>query len=43
MFGGRIRTPTLERLAQNGLAYPNFQVNAACSPRRTALLTGGMP
>ena len=43
MFGGRIRTPTLERLAQNGLAYPNFQVNAACSPTRTALLTGGMP
>ena len=39
-FGGRIRTPTLERLARNGLAYPNFKVNSACSPTRTAVLTG---
>ena len=34
MFGGRIRTPTLERLAKNGLTYTNFKVNAACSPTR---------
>ena len=40
MFGGRIRTPTLERLAKNGLTYTNFKVNAACSPTRASLLTG---
>ena len=40
MFGGRIRTPTLERLAANGVTYANFKVNAACAPTRTALLTG---
>ena len=34
MFGGRIRTPTLERLAANGVTYPNFKVNAACAPTR---------
>ena len=41
IFGGRIRTPTLERLAtKRALTYTNFKVNAACSPTRTALLTG---
>ena len=40
MFGGRIRTPALERLAKGGVTYPNFKVNAACAPTRTALLTG---
>src|SRR5215471_17354709 len=38
MFGGRIRTPTFERLAKNGLTYTNFHVNALCSPTRAALL-----
>ena len=27
MFGGRINTPTFERLAKNGLTYTNFHVN----------------
>lgn len=39
-FGGAIRTPTLSRLAQNGLAYNRFHVTAVCSPTRAALLTG---
>ncbi|MCX5390552.1 arylsulfatase [Streptomyces sp. NBC_00094] len=39
-FGGQIRTPTLDRLAENGLTYTNFHVNALCSPSRMALLTG---
>ena len=39
-FGGGIRTPTLSRVAQNGLAYNHFHVTAVCSPTRAALLTG---
>ncbi|WP_176358081.1 arylsulfatase [Mycobacterium persicum] len=39
-FGGGIRTPTLSRVAQNGLAYNRFHVTAVCSPTRSALLTG---
>lgn len=39
-YGGEIRTPNIERLAQNGLRYNNFTVTAMCSPTRAALLTG---
>src|SRR5262245_10462375 len=39
-FGGPINTPTLERLAQNGLRYNEFHTTALCSPTRAALLTG---
>src|SRR5262249_50401322 len=35
-FGGPINTPTLERLAQNGLRYNEFHTTALCSPRRAA-------
>ena len=39
-FGGKIRTPTLDRLAQEGLRYNQFHTTALCSPTRMALLTG---
>jgi arylsulfatase A-like enzyme len=39
-FGGPIKMPTLERLANNGLKYNRFHTTALCSPTRTALLTG---
>ena len=39
-FGGAIRTPTLDRLAENGLRYNQFHTTALCSPTRMALLTG---
>ena len=39
-FGGPIPTPTLERLADNGLRYNEFHTTALCSPTRAALLTG---
>lgn len=39
-FGGPIHTPTLEKLAANGLKYNRFHTTALCSPTRTALLTG---
>ena len=39
-LGGPIQTPTFDRLAQNGLRYNSFHMNALCSPTRAALLTG---
>ena len=39
-FGGQIPTPTLDRLAKNGLRYTRFRTTALCSPTRAALLTG---
>ena len=39
-FGGAIRTPTLDRLAENGLRYNQFHTTALCSPTRMAILTG---
>jgi arylsulfatase A-like enzyme len=39
-FGGPIPTPTMDRLAKNGLRYNNFHTTALCSPTRAALLSG---
>ncbi|MFN8255900.1 MAG: arylsulfatase [Bacteroidales bacterium] len=39
-FGGPIHTPTMEKLAGNGIRYNNFHTTALCSPTRVALLTG---
>jgi arylsulfatase len=39
-FGGAAVTPTLDRLAANGLRYNRFHTTALCSPSRAALLTG---
>jgi arylsulfatase len=39
-FGGPIATPTLDKLAQNGLRYNNFHTTALCSPTRAALKSG---
>jgi arylsulfatase len=38
--GGPVNVPELEKLAQGGLRYNNFHVNALCSPTRAALLSG---
>jgi arylsulfatase A-like enzyme len=39
-FGGPVATPTLNRLAENGLRYNNFHTTALCSPTRAALKSG---
>jgi arylsulfatase A-like enzyme len=39
-FGGPIRTPTLTRVADQGISYNTFHTTAICSPTRAALLTG---
>jgi arylsulfatase len=39
-FGGVIPTPTLDRIAADGLRYINFHTTSLCSPTRAALITG---
>jgi arylsulfatase A-like enzyme len=39
-FGGPIKMPTVDRLANDGLRYNQFHTTALCSPTRIALLTG---
>ncbi len=39
-FGGVIPTPTLDRIAADGLRYNNIHSTALCSPTRAALITG---
>jgi arylsulfatase len=39
-FGGPIKMPTVDRLANNGLRFNQFHTTALSSPTRSALLTG---
>jgi arylsulfatase len=39
-YGGEIRTPVLDRLAQNGLRFTQFYNTARCWPSRACILTG---
>ena len=39
-FGGVIPTPTMDRVANEGLRYNNIHSTALCSPTRAALITG---
>ena len=40
VFGGEVRTPTLSRLADEGVAFTGFNTTSICSPTRASLLTG---
>lgn len=39
-FGGAIESPTLDKIAKDGIKYCQFHTTALCSPTRAALLTG---
>jgi arylsulfatase A-like enzyme len=39
-YGSLIDTPNIDRLAENGLRYRDFHVNAMCSPTRASLMSG---
>jgi hypothetical protein len=39
-FGGVIPTPTMDRIARDGLRYTNFHSTSLCSPSRAAIITG---
>jgi arylsulfatase A-like enzyme len=39
-FGGVIPTPTMDRIARDGLRFTNFHSTSLCSPTRAAIITG---
>ncbi|WP_285114233.1 arylsulfatase [Leifsonia sp. fls2-241-R2A-40a] len=39
-LGGKVATPTLERIRENGIGFNRFHTTAMCSPTRASLLTG---
>ncbi|WP_380877614.1 arylsulfatase [Sphingomonas sp. DBB INV C78] len=39
-FGGGVPSPTMDRLAKEGLRFNYFHTTALCSPTRAALITG---
>ncbi len=39
-FGGGVPSPTMDRLATEGIRYNYFHTTALCSPTRAALITG---
>jgi arylsulfatase A-like enzyme len=42
-FGGLVRTPNIDRVANQGLRYTNYRTAPICSASRAALLTGRNP
>ena len=41
--GSEIRTPQIDSLANQGVAFDRFYVHPLCSPTRSALMTGRSP
>ncbi len=39
-YGGPVKTPTMNRIADMGVRFSNFHTTALCSPTRASLLTG---
>ncbi|MGI9533036.1 arylsulfatase [Lutimonas sp.] len=39
-YGGEINTPTIEKLAKNGMMFTDFHTSVSCSPTRSMLLSG---
>ncbi len=39
-YGGEIKTPTIDRLSQQGVRFSQFYAAPSCSPTRATLLTG---
>lgn len=39
-YGGEVRTPSIDSLAQAGIRFRDFYVTPRCSPTRASLLTG---
>ncbi len=40
VFGGEVKTPTFQKIADNGIRYNTFHTCSICSPTRASLLTG---
>ena len=43
VYGGTIPTPRIDKLASEGIRFNNYNVEAQCTPTRSAILTGRHP
>jgi arylsulfatase A-like enzyme len=43
VYGGTIPTPRIDKLASEGIRFNNYNVEAQCTPSRSAILTGRHP
>jgi arylsulfatase len=43
VYGGTIPTPRIDRMASEGIRFNNYNVEAQCTPSRSAILTGRHP
>jgi arylsulfatase A-like enzyme len=41
--GGKVASPSIDRIAKNGVQLNNFYVQSVCTPTRASLLTGRYP
>lgn len=39
-YGGEIRTPNIDKLAQGGCRFTDFHASSLCAPSRSMILTG---
>jgi arylsulfatase A-like enzyme len=43
VYGGTIPTPRIDKMASEGIRFTNYNVEAQCTPSRSAILTGRHP
>lgn len=43
VYGGTTPTPRIDKLANEGIRFNNYNVEAQCTPSRAAIMTGRMP
>jgi arylsulfatase A-like enzyme len=43
VYGGTIPTPRIDKMASEGIRFNNYNVEAQCTPSRSAILTGRHP
>jgi arylsulfatase len=43
VYGGTTPTPRIDKLANEGIRFNNYNVECECTPTRSALMTGRMP
>ncbi len=42
VYGGQTPTPRIDKLANEGIRFNNYNVEAQCTPSRSAIMTGRM-
>jgi arylsulfatase len=43
VYGGTVATPNIDKLASQGIRLSNYNVEAECTPSRSAIMTGRHP